>query len=203
MLKTPQANPTFRALCGRAERALLNADFDAAALFFRRALALKPASESAVGGLLIADFCLRRDEFASQVAELYAAARAIEPKRAKRLALGLIETIEAEESEKSAALDKFLIARDGIEYKEFLALLDSSPSFADLFEKITRSTNIYISRKNDWYDLLERLIENGYLEVAYRFIESASPFVGMDDRARALLVKLQEKEAIAKSAGKA
>jgi hypothetical protein len=188
-------------LLERAERALSKADFNAAHIFFRRALSLKRDSQTAVGGLLIADFCIKRGEFADQIMELYAAARALDPKRAKRFALGMIETIEAEESEKSAAFERFLSAQNGVDYNEFLTLLDNSPSFADLFEKITRSTNVFISRKSDWFDFVERLIENGYIEIAYRFIENASPFVGADDRARALLNKLREKEALIKKGG--
>ncbi|MDR0665630.1 MAG: hypothetical protein LBF86_08955 [Helicobacteraceae bacterium] len=202
-MKTLTTNASFRSLCDKAERALESLNFNSASLLFRRALAIKRDNRSAMEGLLIADFCLRRAEFAARIAETYAAARAIDPKNAKRLALGLIEAIEAEESKNGAELEQFLTLQNGIDYNEFLTLLDASPSFADLFEKVSRSTNVYISRKKDWYDLLERLIESGYFEIAYRFIESASPLVGIDDRARALLVKLREKESSEKNKAEA
>ncbi|MDR1450917.1 MAG: hypothetical protein LBI57_01080 [Helicobacteraceae bacterium] len=199
MPTTSATNRSFRSLSDKAERALLKADFNVAIIFFCRALAIKRGAKTAIGGLLIADFCAKRGEFAAQILELYLSARAINPRIAKRFALGLIEAIETEESETKVAFERFLSAQNGVDYKEFLALLDASPSFSDLFEKITRSTNVFISRKNDWFDLMDRLIENNYIEIAYRFIENASPFVGMDERSDALLAKLREKEILIKN----
>jgi hypothetical protein len=188
-------NPSFRSLVGKAERALQKSDYGAAIVLFRQALAEKKNVESAIGGLLIADFCAKRSEFAPQIAEFYSFARAVNPRKAKTFVLRLIEAIENEESEKNVAAERFLTARDGIEYADFLSLLESAPNFADLFEKITRSTNVYVSRSDDWFDFVDRLVENDYYEIAYRFIESAAPLVGMDARTRVLLDKLSEKEA--------
>ncbi|MDR2034188.1 MAG: hypothetical protein LBP89_06105 [Helicobacteraceae bacterium] len=184
-----QSNSLIR----KGEKALIRADFSAAFVYFNRAIAIEPENKRAIDGLLIADFCVKRGEFAQHICELYSAVSAFDSPNAKSVVLGLIEAIEAKESEKSAATEQFLSAQNGIEYKEFLTLLDNH-SFTDLFEKITRSTNVYISGKNDWFDFVERLIDGGYIEIAYRFIENAAPFVGMDDRARVLLAKLREKE---------
>ncbi|GHS87798.1 hypothetical protein FACS189487_04610 [Campylobacterota bacterium] len=183
-----------KSLIAKAELALSKMDFSAAALFFRQALDKNPRSKTAINGVLIADFCAKRPEIAPKLAEIYLSLMTIDRRRAKSFVLNVISEIEAEESADFAALERTMIEQDGIEYSDFVSLLKNEKSFTEIFENVTRSTNIFISRKQEWFDLVERLIDNGYTEIAYRFIENASVLWRSDDRAARLVTKLQARE---------
>ena len=106
---------------------------------------------------------------------------------AESCALNLIESIQAELYDHPEPLQQ----HNGIDYNEFKELVEGG-GFEAIYENIVWSTNVFISQKKDWVDFVSRLIDNGYTELAYRYIEAASE--SWNSEARELLAKIKDKE---------
>ncbi|MDR2906358.1 MAG: hypothetical protein LBU73_10450 [Helicobacteraceae bacterium] len=187
-----------KSLLAKAENAMARYDFHTAIALFRAALCKNPSSRAAKSGLLIADFCARSEGEGYKVAEIYQILRASDSKKSKQFILNVIAEIEAQNFANSP-LDRLVAEQNGISYNDFLEILEAGRGFSDAFESVTRSTNLYISEKREWVDLVERLIDNGYLDAAYRFIESASLSWRSSEQVAALIAKLRGKEIRAES----
>jgi hypothetical protein len=79
---------------------------------------------------------------------------------------------------------------DGILYSDFKALLDDGAEFKETFENIMFSTRVIITKKDDFIDFLERLIENDFAEMALTYLENALSVYPSDKLLRKLLKKL-------------
>jgi hypothetical protein len=178
----------------KAEKAFEAADFATAKLNYHLAIAADRNSQEALVGIMMCALHQVSAELSTIVFELYTAMRSAEGETANAFALALIDSLEKEEFSKRRAADEWIDAQDGIAYDDFKQLLSKDGSFTALYEKIVWSTNVFISRKNDWIDFVDKLIDHGYTELAYRYIEGALPLWGMDEKTHALLTKLRQKE---------
>jgi hypothetical protein len=79
---------------------------------------------------------------------------------------------------------------DGILYSDFKKLLDEGADFKETFENIMFSTKVLITQKEDFIDFLEKLIENGFSEMALAYLENALSLYPTDKVLAKLLKKL-------------
>lgn len=79
---------------------------------------------------------------------------------------------------------------DGITYEDFRELIRSRGSFRRAFEDIMFSTRVIISKKEEFIDFLENLIESGFDEIAMSYLESATMIFPNEKRLRGLFDKL-------------
>jgi len=79
---------------------------------------------------------------------------------------------------------------DGILYQDFKDIIDSGESFKETFENIMFSTRVIITKKEDFVDFLDNLIEHDFEEMALTYIENALSVYPSDELLRKLLKKL-------------
>ncbi|MDR3162962.1 MAG: hypothetical protein LBT81_03800 [Helicobacteraceae bacterium] len=181
-----------KSFIAKAERALSSSDFERAMLNYNLSIAQKPDNEDAVIGIMLCNYAKLRPDVALMIFELYEILRSDRPKEAKSMVINLIESAEKEEIALQSE-NESIDPQDGIAYDDFKRLIKSD-TFSSIYEKTVWSTNVFISHKSEWLDFLERLIEHGYTDMAYFYLEEALPLWGADERTRTLLNKLKAKE---------
>ena len=83
---------------------------------------------------------------------------------------------------------------DGILYQDFKDIVNSGENFKDTFENIMFSTRVIITKKEDFIDFLDNLIEHGYTDMALTYLENALGAFPADEPLRKLLKKLAKGE---------
>ncbi|AXK49324.1 hypothetical protein CRU87_07415 [Aliarcobacter trophiarum LMG 25534] len=83
---------------------------------------------------------------------------------------------------------------NAIKYEEFKALIEKRGSFKVAFEDIMFSTKVAIEKKEDFYDFINRLIENGFNSTAYNYLEGFNEYFIYDKEIVKLYEKLQERQ---------
>jgi hypothetical protein len=81
---------------------------------------------------------------------------------------------------------------DGILYSDFKNLLSEGADFKETFENIMFSTRVIITDKEDFIDFLDKLIENGFAEMALTYLENALSIYPSDKLLTKLLTKLAQ-----------
>ena len=79
---------------------------------------------------------------------------------------------------------------DGILYQDFKSIIDEGESFKETFENIMFSTRVIITKKEDFIDFLDNLIDNDFQEMALTYLENALSVYPSDELLRKLLKKL-------------
>jgi len=82
---------------------------------------------------------------------------------------------------------------DGILYEDFKSVIQKGESFKETFENIMFSTRVIITKKEDFIDFLDNLIENDFAEMALTYLENALSVYPSDKLLRKLLKKLSNK----------
>jgi hypothetical protein len=90
----------------------------------------------------------------------------------------------------SEPLREKLEFEDGILYSDFQKLLDEGADFKETFENIMFSTRVMITKKEDFLDFLDKLIEHNFSDMALMYLESALTVYPTDKLLHKLLKKL-------------
>ncbi len=79
-----------------------------------------------------------------------------------------------------------------ISYEEFLQLIDERGSFKVAFEDIMYSTKISLENKKQFYEFLEKLINNNFHNIAYEYLDSHFNFFKYDKEVQKLYNMLEK-----------
>jgi len=79
-----------------------------------------------------------------------------------------------------ALLDADMALYDGIEYEDFLNIIEDKENFKEAFEDAIFSTRVIISQKWEFIDFIKKLAENGYYSVALDYLETHAPMYKND-----------------------
>ncbi len=153
-------------------------DYALALFYFSLALQEEPDSKDARLGAILSDMASEKEIEASALFEYYLLSKEsdeeVEESNIEEI-IGLIDnSIESIYSliEKKE-LEYAIAEENGIEYEDFKELIKNRGSFKKGFEDIMFSTKVLISKKEDFIDFLEKLIENGFTEMSLNYLESA------------------------------
>ncbi|RXJ90333.1 hypothetical protein CRV01_04030 [Arcobacter sp. CECT 8983] len=83
---------------------------------------------------------------------------------------------------------------DAIKYEDFKRLIDSRGSFKVAFEDIMFSTKVAIESKEDFFDFVDKLIENDFNSTAYSYLDGFNDYFSYDSKIEELYKKLEEKK---------
>ncbi len=83
---------------------------------------------------------------------------------------------------------------DAINYEDFQLLIKQRGSFKVAFEDIMFSTKVAIEKKEDFYDFVTKLIENGFNNMAYNYLEGFQDYFFQDKEIVKLYKRLEEKQ---------
>jgi len=89
----------------------------------------------------------------------------------------------------SKELEFAINEENGIEYEDFMELIKQRGSFKKAFEDIMFSTKVMISKKEDFVDFLEKLIDNGFEDISMNYLESAISIFPTDSKLLSLVKK--------------
>ncbi|HIP29122.1 MAG TPA: hypothetical protein EYG82_08115, partial [Sulfurovum sp.] len=95
----------------------------------------------------------------------------------------LIETLDSSKHEIHKLLDPVeeqIDYSDGIRYSDFLILVEDRGSFKLAFEDIMFSTKVVITNKDDFIDFVTKLGQEGFDEMALRYLDATSHLFGND-----------------------
>ena len=83
---------------------------------------------------------------------------------------------------------------DAIRYEDFKKLIEVRGSFRIAFEDIMFSTKVAIEKKEDFYDFVTKLIDNGFNNMAYNYLEGFQDYFFQDKEIVKLYKRLEEKQ---------
>ncbi len=83
---------------------------------------------------------------------------------------------------------------DAIKYEDFKKLIEARGSFRIAFEDIMFSTKVAIETKEDFFDFVDKLIENDFNNTAYSYLDGFNAYFSYDTKIEELYKKLEEKK---------
>lgn len=83
---------------------------------------------------------------------------------------------------------------DAIKYEEFKTLIEKRGSFKRAFEDIMFSTKVAIESRTDFYDFVNKLIDNGFDSTAYNYLEGFNEYFSYDKEIEKLFKKLEMRQ---------
>jgi len=83
---------------------------------------------------------------------------------------------------------------DAIRYEDFKTLISTRGSFRVAFEDIMFSTKVAIENKEDFFDFVDKLIDNDFNNTAYSYLDGFNEYFSYDTKIEELYKKLEEKK---------
>ena len=87
---------------------------------------------------------------------------------------------------------------EAINYSDFLKTVEQRGSFKLAFEDIMFSTKVAIDNREDFYNFVENLIDNGFDNTAYNYLDGFNEYFSYDKEIMELYKRLEEKQNEAK-----
>ncbi len=167
-------------------------DYALALFYFSLALQEDPQSQDAKLGAILCDMASEKEIVANALFEYYFLSKESDSDGNEDIMeeiIGLVDNsvesiydmIEKKEFEQALAME------NGIEYEDFKEFMQRRGSFKKAFEDIMFSTKVLISKKEDFIDFLEMLIENGFADISLNYLESAISVFPNDKKLRSLV----------------
>lgn len=176
----PKVNQAI--LLQRAEGEFLQGDFENALRSYGLILKDYPTLDEATIGVYLSDLGVENKEEAQALFDYYQAIKE-EKKNAVEIIDHLIETLDSSKHEIHKLLDPVeeqIDYSDGIRYSDFLILVEDRGSFKLAFEDIMFSTKVVIANKDDFIDFVTKLGQEGFDEMALRYLDATSHLFGND-----------------------
>jgi len=181
-------------ILSQAKESFSKADYQRALEKFAEVLQNYPNSKEAYNGVILSEMALSGEEGAEALFDYYEVLKEEDKEEADAIMREILETMDGTIEKLSEAFAQPLRERlefeDGILYSDFKKLLDEGADFKETFENIMFSTKVLITQKEDFIDFLEKLIENGFSEMALAYLENALSLYPTDKVLAKLLKKL-------------
>ncbi len=178
-----------------ANNSFMQRDFKKALLNYSLALKDMPEDKEAKIGAILADLAFEKEDEAVALFEYYEVSKAIGTEDAEEAIERIIEKFDTEndplEDLLAAIEERVSSYEDGIMFEEFIAHVNSREDIRTALEDLMFSTKIVINRKEDFVELIGILLENGYEEMAYNYIENALLLYPDDTQFYDMLKKLE------------
>ncbi len=178
----------------KAEENFVNRHYYEAIDLYTEVLSKDSENKEAKIGILLSDLALDQENEAQTLFEYYMLLKNEHRQDAEKIIDDLLKNFDGN-MEKIASLMQSVNSRaieqiDGITYADFKELVLRRGSFKRAFEDLMYSTKIVISEDEDFLEFIEGLADNGYEEIALRYLEEANENFLYDKKANALYEKL-------------
>ena len=181
-------------LLKKANRSFLKRDLKRAIFYYSLVLNQDPKNQEARVGVLLSSIAMDGNEEAFSIFEYYQLLKEEKNRDALKIVEELINSAENRDNILTKIFEEVALDLDeGISYEDFKKLVESRGSFKVAFEDIMFSTKVYISNKNDFFDFLENLIENGFEDIALTYLEDISTLYPADTKIFELFKKIDFK----------
>ena len=187
-------------ILSQAKDSFTRAEYKSALEKFAQVLQNYPNSKEAFNGVILSEMAMSGEEGAEALFDYYEILREEDKEQADIIMSDILETMDGSLEKLSKVFAEPLRDRlefeDGILYSDFKNILDEGGDFVETFENIMFSTRVIITKKEDFIDFLDKLIEHGFLQMALTYLENALSVYSSDKLLRKLLRKLSEGRAV-------
>ena len=185
-----------RSVLRQAGENFMKREFQKALDGFLMVLREDPNDEEARLGAMLCDLIEEDEEEALALYDFYLVLKAEGEKEPEKRVMEMIRQIDKEEEEFQRLSEELRVQpfmNEGISYEDFKAIVQSRGSFKRAFEDIMFSTKVIITNKSDFFDFLENLIEHGFTEMVYSYLEDATKLYPADKRLQSFFDRLSQK----------
>jgi len=169
-------------------------DYKAALEKFAEVLRNFPNSKEAYNGVILSEMALSGEMGAEALFDYYEILKEESDEEADVIMSEILQNMDGTVEKLSEVFAQPLRERleyeDGILYSDFQKILDGGADFKETFENIMFSTRVIITDRDDFLDFLDKLIENGFAEMALTYLENALSIYPSDKLLQKLLKKL-------------
>jgi len=156
-----------------------------------------PNSKEAYNGVILSEMAMSGEGGAEALFDYYEILKEEDKESADLIMRDILQNMDGSLEKLSEVFAEPLRDRleyeDGILYEDFKAIINNGESFKETFENIMFSTRVIITKKEDFIDFLDNLIENDFAEMALTYLENALSVYPSDKLLRKLLKKLSKK----------
>jgi len=178
----------------QAKESFSKADFKHALEQFAQVLQNFPNSKEAYNGVILSEMAMSGEGGAEALFDYYEILKEDDKEQADFIMEEILQNMDGSIEKLSEVFAEPLRDRleleDGILYQDFKAIINEGDSFKETFENIMFSTRVIITKKEDFIDFLDNLIDNDFQEMALTYLENALSVYPSDDLLRKLLKKL-------------
>ncbi len=183
---------SIRKMLDEAGRLFMERRYQEALDLFLAILRKDPENLEAQMGAMLCDLVSEDEEEAAALYDFFLVLKDEgEPEPYKRI-IAMIQTLDgAQNSLSELEIETPSVVPEGISYSDFKEIVKERGSFKRAFEDIMFSTKVVITKKSDFFDFIHQLIESGYTDMVYSYIEDATKLYPADKRLGELLDRLQ------------
>lgn len=183
---------TAKSIITKAKKLFLQRDYAQSLELFNEAYLQSPKSKEARLGILLCDIAFDNEEQAQKLFEYYQIIKAQKVKAPQNIIFDLIKTLDYNVNHIATMIneseDNKIGELDGISYDDFKALVANS-DFKTIFEHSLFSTKIIFTKKNDFYEFLNLLIDNGLINISMQYLEALQSDIIYDFEIQKILKK--------------
>ncbi len=181
-------------ILSQAKESFSKAEYKSALEKFAEVLQNYPNSKEAFNGVILSEMALSGEDGAEALFDYYEVLKEEDKEQADMIMSEILESMDGSLEKLSEVFAEPLRDRlefeDGILYSDFKKLLEDGGNFKEIFENIMFSTRVIITKKEDFIDFLDKLIANGFSEMALTYIENALSLYPTEKVLHTLLKKL-------------
>jgi len=153
-----------------------------------------PNSKEAFNGVILSEMAMSGEGGAEALFDYYEILREDDKEQADLIMEEILKNMDGSLEKLSEVFSEPLRDRleleDGILYQDFKSIINNGASFKETFENIMFSTRVIITKKDDFIDFLDSLIEHDFEEMALTYLENALSVYPSDKLLHKLLKKL-------------
>ncbi len=180
----------------RAENYFYSGEYEEAMRIYGLLLKDFPNLQEARIGAILSDIANENDEEAQALFEYYQVLKSEDNENAEKIIEEMIVSLDDALEKISTLLDGTLLGKDeyvnGISYEDFKELVRQRGSFRRAFEDIMFSTRVVITDKKDLLDFLQQLVNNGFNDMAMRYIEGVALAYPGEEKLQDLIKKMKD-----------
>jgi len=178
----------------QAKDSFTRANYKIALNQFATVLQNYPNSKEAFNGVILSEMAMSGEGGAEALFDYYEVLRDEDKEQADEIMEEILKNLNGSLEKLSEVFAEPLRDRieleNGILYQDFKNILDTGVSFKETFENIMFSTRVIITKKDDFVDFLEKLIDHNFEEMALTYLENALSIYPSDKLLHKLLKKL-------------
>lgn len=180
-----------------ANAAFVSKDYSKALFLFGQLSSLESSNEEYKLCAIFCDIATENEEKAQALYDYLTIAKAEDKDTAITYIYDLIEAYDGDQEKMMSILkditNQSVESLEAIQYEDFINLVKDRGSFRIAFEDIMFSTKIALESKEDFFDFVEKLIDNGFNTTAYSYLDSFNEYFSYDSHIEKLYKKLDEK----------
>jgi len=185
-------------ILSQAKKYFTESDYKKALEKFATVLQNDPDSIEAYNGVILSEMALSGEGGAEALFDYYEILKSEDKESADEIMSEILENMDGTLDKLSeifaTPLRDRLEAEDGILYDDFIKFLKQNDNdFKKVFDSIMFSTKVIITKKEDFIEFLEYLIDYDYQEMALNYLENALAVYPTDTKLRNLLRKLAQR----------